>query len=467
MEGCLFRFIEVKTSGTDDNETSNPIFVMRRCYSADQYSEYQNIGNLFGHSQLLLEENCFYHNGWVIPRDQATYGDQVSGTHDGAGPADPTFSDSTKVYTGKVGQAIENTTSGEHGVITSVPTASTFTATKQLDEGGGSMTFNAGDSINVKSTLTHGQGFAQSHNLYIPGPKNSIIRRNMTIQSAGTGIKFTGKWTVDPGEPYPERSSDVLVYQNYFLGNPNDINADNNLTGSDWATRLHRYRIMDNVLTRTGEIVIEANISQGIQCVWWEDGVIGNNIWTKCPGPDETSGLSGSGIMIMRRQTNTIVSRNIVFDSGLPTGTGTTVNRGSLIFNDIGLPQTGVQILYNDFQNQNTDGQLIGRLTSGEGHTWEGSRYYSLRTAGEWAEYDDIDRTITQLVAETGETGYSETAITYTNEQTHAGYMTDIGETTTIAALAALWKTAIDTGTWNQDIDARYIVADFKLGYKE
>jgi hypothetical protein len=548
VEGCIFNYCGCKNGSSIDN-----LIVFRRNVVKNNYSEAEQKQGIFGFRAYLVEDNLLYHNGWRIARDAATYGSNSGNfNHEGLNGA-TTFTTTGGNFTGREGHMVRKNNS-QYGRVDTVPTASSFTATAQASNGGGPMTFDTGDTINIRSLRTAGQGNGENHNSYLAPYTPCIYRNNLVLESPGAGMKlvtyredpstYTGThdgagptdttftdagaafgatdalvggpiinttgtdrygiiqentattfrafYTVQSesaefgtstptGTRYMEFNAgdtiaiddpptinppcnDYCFYNNYFAGNSTDITADLNFGNRSWTPRHADARFMDNVMTKTNYLQLVETV--GATSFWlryWGDGcVVGNNIITTVPES------YAYGILHSRIATGQIVSRNIMYDLGLPSGTS-VVSRGALVFNSDFYDQSNIQVLYNDIQMQNTDNQPVGdwQSSASVSSTWEGNRYFSLRPASSWWEIEDIDADESTWVAETGETGYTLTSVTYTNAQTHEGYMTDIAAgATTIEELANAAE-AMMLGTWDNDYYAPYIVANFKLGYKE
>jgi hypothetical protein len=317
------------------------------------------------------------------------------------------------------------------------------------------------------STVTVGELARNRTDLSTALITNVVSNTELTTEALTGGTTNTwgngDEYQVVPPPPYPEYQYDTCIYDNYFAGNPVDYSCDLNFENRDWTLRLHRQRFMNNVCTKTSYEPNRSGAFFGgvsLWLKWWNEGCVANNILTIMPANAPV------GINWGDWNKDVIISRNKLVNLGVASGTQVTVNRGHLAFsgNEYGI--SGMQILYNDFQNKATDGRLISRLESGEGFNWEGNRYYSLIATDEWGELDDVGVSITTMVADTGETLYSETEITYQEVLTHEAYMTDIGEgTTTIEQMAISAAAMMVPGSWDTNYEAKYIVAAFQKEY--
>lgn len=561
MENCIFRYCQMAIG---ENPAGTCRAVIRRNVMWENYSEVQNIDNLFtNNAYMLMEGNLMYHGGWLIARDPVTYpaGNDV-GTHDGGNGATTLNDASAPFEASGNGAACRNTTQGIDGYITSLSTTQATATIAPWEPGaGGSMTFNTGDKLTVYGARMRGQAFDQSHSSYQVKMHGTIVRNNVLIDSCGGSIKITANQSFvgddasgthsggtgdtsfnDSGASFPTagngmqgwickrvrsgspvrygviqsntattfaayytndssqeelgepvdleatmtfnngdtvtiedvsdwtyNAEDVCYYDNYFVGSPTGIFGDSNNESIDWQLRCLDFRIMNNVFTKHGYLspLHETDGGEAIRIDFMEDAVVANNVITAVTS---ASVQAEKGIAAVLWNLNTHITRNRVVNTGQASGTNRTSSRGSFIFNDRQYPcgGSGTKIKYNHFQNKATDHRCIGLLNSGVGFDWQGNKYYSLAAAGEWGELDDVAKTITQVVADTGETGYTETAVTYVNEQTFEDYLTDIGEvTTTTRHFADLYLAMIENKTWDTDLEARYICRNWRDGYTE
>jgi len=253
------------------------------------------------------------------------------------------------------------------------------------------------------------------------------------------------------------------MLDNIFIDNEYGISVGGNATPVAGVERFEATRVMDNVFTETGlSVHNDINVAQPGWTYDWQDGVSGGNIYTKNNTADR--GIWAGGIMCNNTMTNTIWSRNFIYDDGVASGTTTGVGRGSLSMASGGT-FTNVQFLSNYIINANTDAPCVGNYQSGSDSTFDGNVYYTLATNG--FEVDEVDGTYAAYITANSETNSSNTNPTIVEARTIETYQQSLGGTQTIDAFIDDTFAIFAPGSWDTDYEAKYIVQYFKAGYTE
>lgn len=284
----------------------------------------------------------------------------------------------------------------------------------------------------------NGQATAFNHNFYWQNVNNCIIRGNITARSSSIGLKFTANPDDAADELADEKVWDVFVYNNAFI----DDELGSDTFGNDIfdvSTRFRNFCWYDNTMHHLGRgQPTDRNLGWIQQFHDWNGGFYSGNLFFAIGDATITSIVS---LQIQGRMINTRFDSNTIYNVGNLAG-GFSPTAGMIRLERVGtrtLIPTGLRITNNVLQAGGKSGPCIVDHATGADVTYEGQKYFTALTPStNWFSIDGSQATEAEWVAETGETGYTTTEITFVNtDVTVEDYMTSLSQTATLPAFMA------------------------------
>ena len=119
----------------------------------------------------------------------------------------------------------------------------------------------------------------------------------------------------------------------------------------------------------------------------------------------------------------------------------------------------------NDLQDPDLSMQLVDHTNAFTNVDYTNNRYFTNKTASQWFDIGNVSKSYAQWLTESGETGSTDTEVTYTDpDRDEITYMTSIGETATFEAFITACR-AQRKGAWDTNFTAAVINDYFRAGF--
>ena len=252
-----------------------------------------------------------------------------------------------------------------------------------------------------------------NHNTYINATSNVVLRGNLFMRASSIANKFNADNTGD--------SQNTLVENNFYIEGEIGISAGGNTND---ALRFVNTTIRDNVMMHIGRTQpTNRDLAWYLDVQDWDGGTIEDNLFLHQPDVSNSFGINLAG-STERQMT---ISGNIFYG----------VRGEGLIF-DVGGSETGIVVQGNQFQDPSQGSQLIVHSGSFSPATYQGNSYFSNASAGSWFSVNGSNRSFSQWVTASGETGATSGAVSYPDpSRDEVSYQVSLGGTATFAAYVA------------------------------
>jgi hypothetical protein len=153
--------------------------------------------------------------------------------------------------------------------------------------------------VSGEHNKSDGQATGFNHNIYWPSVKNSIIRRNISIDPSSSHIKLTGQYKADSHK----------IEDNLFLGGEVVVSMGHNYQGSQYAYRFPNVIIADNVASKVGRFrPTNRNLGWGFWLCGLDGASISNNLLINA----DSTVVNGRAF-----ETNSDKSRNVTWKGNI------------------------------------------------------------------------------------------------------------------------------------------------------
>lgn len=464
IEDCDINFSAGGVSLTGSGGITDCIIrrnVIRNTYSEESTAQGISAGDL-GTWEVYIGDNVLDHCGWVKQNidqtETATSGNTTSLTRTGAGWAVGQWDNISLQDLTNLGYA--RATSNTSDTINFTVYSGTVDFT-----GGGD--YRLGYSSDGRDE-SQGQATTTNHNMYLRDFQGAIVENNITANSSSLAIKLTSQPT-----NATEQAAGICQCEDFIESNNLVISCEDGMGGggnfsNNNGPRFRRMRVTDNVQIDQGENNSTGrSVALGMLVGEWAQSLMGNNIVLNTDG---VTMQTYYGIRVAGYTSDTMIVRNQIIDVGRATGTPASSLTGLIYFDTTNEDYDNIIIARNDFQNKATDGQCVGEYETvyNANMTWADNRYYTDRASGEFCRINASNDTYANFIAQTGETGSSNTEIiTYQNYGANIeGYQTSRGGTATVAAFIAE-AVGQEKGSYDKTLEAKAVVAYFKSAFME
>jgi hypothetical protein len=304
-----------------------------------------------------------------------------------------------------------------------------------------------------------GQATIFNHSMYIPHPRNSIFRKNISISPSSIHFKFTSH-TSDGQDDVT--SWNVLTDNNLLIDGEVGISLGGN-TDNNNGFRWREMYVTNNVLMRGGESQQTGrDLGYGIGANDWESGLIQGNVV-------ENTGSAA---------VNSVYAINLLGHTGSVDIVGNYLydvagdNYSKYLLQISGLQATvDINVDDNYFIQPRTGAgdnpRLVTDSSADSNVSFSGNTYYSEASQSVWFERLGVDNTPAQWAANTGETGASTTLPSFVDAGRGINdYLTSIGETATLAEYIYLLLQQTPEN-WDARFDAQAVNDYIRAGYAQ
>ena len=252
-----------------------------------------------------------------------------------------------------------------------------------------------------------------NHNTYISRCTNVTVRGNLFLRASSIGNKFRSDAA---GE-----SHGLLIENNFYIEGEIGISLGGNAAA---AQRFAGVTVRDNVMMHIGRTQPTGRgFSWYLDVQDWDGGTIEGNLFLHQPLFTSSYGLYLGG----QTERQIAIRQNVFY--GL---------KGKSVDIDVDGSETGISVTGNEFQDPFRSSQLVRQTGPFSAATYQGNSYFSTASSSAWFRVNGADKSYSQWLTLSGETGSFAGAITYPDPgRDETTYMTSLGRTATLAAFVA------------------------------